>query len=105
GCLLVDYNQSDVWQNVLKQMIVQSQSSETLDFVIFCALRAERTAYTLLPEIEANPVFKNNMTRLDITVGGRRGTVIELPHMGLVDAASVAGACIEKFKPKVVGMS
>lgn len=105
GCLLVDYNQHDVWQSVLKQMIVQAQATETMDFVIFCALRAERTAYTLLPEIEATPVFRDNVTRLDVTIGGAKGTVVELPHMGLVDAASIAGACVEKYKPKVVAMS
>lgn len=105
GCLLVDYNQHGVWQSVLKQMIVQAQVAETMDFVIFCALRSERTAYTLLPEIMATPVFRDNVTRLDVTIGGAKGTIIELPHMGLVDAASIAGACVEKYKPKVVAMS
>lgn len=105
GCLLVDYNQHDVWKGVLKQMVVQAQAAETMDFIIFCALRTERTAFTLIPQIESIPVFKDNVTRLDVVIGGARGTVVELPHMGLVDAASVAGACIEKYKPKVVGMS
>jgi adenosylhomocysteine nucleosidase len=105
GCLLVNYNQRDVWQSVLKQMIVQAKAEETMDFVIFCALRAERTAYTLLPEIETTPVFKDNVTRLDVAIGSAKGTVVELPRMGLVDAASIVGACIEKYKPKVVAMS
>lgn len=105
GCLLVDYNQHDVWKSVLKQMIVQTQAAERMDFVIFCALRTERTAFTLFPQIEGTPVFKDNVTRLDVMIGGAKGTVVELPRMGLVDAASIAGACIEKYKPKVVAMS
>ena len=105
GCLLVNYLQKEVWQSVLRQMLVEVQASDTLDFVIFCALQTERAAYTILPEITATPVFKNNITRLDIDLNGKKGTVVELPQMGLVDAAAMAGACIEKFKPKAVGMS
>lgn len=105
GCLLVDYNQPDVWKNVFRQMVVQSQAVENMDFIIFCALREERKAFTLLPDLKPTPTFRDNITRLDIVLGDRRGTVIELPRMGLVDAAVVAGTCIEKFKPTVVAMS
>jgi adenosylhomocysteine nucleosidase len=105
GCLLVDYNQPEVWKSVFKQMIVQSQAVEKMDFIIFCALREERKAFTLLPDLKPTPSFRDNITRLDIVLGDRRGTVIELPRMGLVDGAVVAGTCIEKFKPTVVAMS
>jgi len=105
GCLILDYNQKDVWHGALKQMVVQTQAEETLDFVIFCALRREWSAYTLIPEIDAKSLFKDNLTRLDIKIGNAKGTVVELPRMGLVDAALVAGACIEKYKPKLIAMS
>lgn len=86
-------------------MIVECQAQEQMDFVIFCALQTERSAYTTLPDIKSTPVFKDNITRLDLEIAGRKGTVVELPQMGLVDAAAMAGACIERFKPKVVAMS
>ncbi|MNS29497.1 nucleoside phosphorylase [Brevundimonas sp. P7753] len=105
GCLLVDYEQREVWQSVLKQMVIEVQSVETLDFVILCALRTERAPYTGMAELAGTPKFKDNLSRFDISIAGRRGTIIELPHMGLVDAAVVAGKVIEKFKPKVVAMS
>lgn len=105
GCLLVDFNQKEVWKNALRQMIIQSNSAELMDFVIFCALRAERAPYTAMPKLGGSPIYRGNIARYDIYIGGRKGTVIELPRMGIVDAAAVAGSTIEKFKPKVVAMS
>lgn len=105
GCLLVDFKQKEVWQSVLKQMIIQLQDSELMDFLVFCALQLERRPYTAMAELNGLPKFRDNLTRFDISLAGKKGTVIELPKMGLVDAAILAGACIEKFKPKVVAMS
>ena len=105
GCLLVDFHQKEIWKNVLKQMILQMKNLEVLDFIIFCALRAERKPFTAMPELCGIPKFRDNLSRWDVSLTGKRGTIIELPRMGLVDASVVAGACIEKFKPKVVAMS
>jgi len=105
GCMLVDFNQKEVWQSILTLMIIQAQSSEPMDFLIFCALRSERAPFTAMSQLNGSPVFKDNLVRFDITLDGRKGTVIDLPRIGLVDASVVAGACIEKFKPKVVAMS
>jgi nucleoside phosphorylase len=105
GCLLVDYDQKDVWQNVLKQMVLQVQSAEVLDFLIFCALRSERAPYTGMPELAGVPRIKDTLTRYDVTIAGKSGTIVVLPRMGLVNAAVMAGRCIEKFKPKIVAMS
>lgn len=105
GCMLVDYQQRDVWQNVLRQMIIEVQSAETMDFLVFCALRTERAPYTGFEELAGVPVFRDGLTRFDFTLGDQHGCVIELPRMGLVDAAVTAGRCIEKFGPKVVAMS
>jgi adenosylhomocysteine nucleosidase len=105
GCMLVDFNEKDVWKSVLKQMVLQLQSIETQDFLIFCALRTERAPYLAMEQLAGSPKSRDNLTRLDVTIAGRKGTIIELPRMGLVDAAITAGRCIEKFKPQVVAMS
>lgn len=105
GCMLVDHNERGVWKSVLEQMIIEAQATEEMDFLIFCALRSERAPYTGMPSLEGKPTFRDNLSRFDVRIGGRRGTVIELPRMGLVDAAVAAGRCIEKFRPKVVAMS
>lgn len=105
GCILADFNQSDVWQSALRQMIVQAKASTSFDFLIFCALRSERAPYTAMPVLSGSPVTRGNVTMYDVTVSGARGSIIELPRMGLVDAAITAGACIERFDPKLVAMS
>lgn len=105
GCLLLDFKQKEVWQGVLKQMVLEAQSAEVMDFIIFCALRKERAPYTAMQQLAGSAKSKDNLTRLDVTIAERRGTIIELPRMGLVDAAITAGQCIEKFKPKIVAMS
>lgn len=105
GCMLVDHNERTVWHNVLKQMVIEAQATEQMDFLIFCALRSERAPYTGMADLRGKPIFKDNLSRLDLTIGGRRGAVIELPRMGLVDAAVASGQCIEKFRPKIVAMS
>lgn len=68
GCMLVSFEQKDVWQSALKLMIVQSQGSEFMEFLIFCALRSERAPYTGMPELRGKAVFKDNITRYDIAV-------------------------------------
>ncbi len=105
GCLLVDFKEKTVWQAVLRQMIVQCRSAEKMEFLIFCALRSERAPYTGMPDLNGSPVREGSLSRYDIVLQGRRGTVLELPRMGLVDAAATAGAYIQKFSPSVVAMS
>lgn len=105
GCLLLDFRNKEVWRAVVKQMVLEMQSVELMDFIIFCALRKERAPYTAMASLDGSPKSKDNLTRLDVTIAGRRGTIIEMPRMGLVDAAVMAGKCIEKFRPKVVAMS
>jgi len=58
-----------------------------------------------MPALGGVPKFKDNVYRFDVVSGGRRGLIIDLPRMGLVDAAVTAGQCIEKFRPKLVAMS
>ncbi len=105
GCLLLDFKQKEVWQGVLKHMVVEAESIEIMDFIIFCALRKERAPYTGMEKLAGSAKSKDNLIRFDVTIGGRHGTIIEMPRMGLVDAAITAGQCIERFKPKIVAMS
>jgi Nucleoside phosphorylase len=105
GCIIADFHKTEVWQSALKYLIVQASSREAFDFVIFTALNAERQPYTTFPTLQGKAVSKGNLTRFDISVEGRRGTVIELPRMGIVDAAVTASVCIERFNPKIVCMS
>ena len=105
GCIITDFHNKDVWHSALKNLVVQAGSRESFDFIIFTALASERSPYTSFGQLLGKAVSKGNLTRYDIEIEGRRGTVIELPRMGIVDAAVTAGICIERFTPKLVGMS
>jgi nucleoside phosphorylase len=50
-------------------------------------------------------VIRNCIDFYDIEIGGKKGSVILLPQMGLVNAAVTASLCIDRYKPAVVGMS
>jgi adenosylhomocysteine nucleosidase len=105
GCIIADFHKTEVWQSALKNLLVQAASRESFDFIVFTALTSERQPYTSLESLNGKAVSKGNLTRYDITIEGKRGTVIELPRMGIVDAAVTASVCIERFTPKVVCMS
>lgn len=105
GCMLVSYAEDAVWESALRLMRVQALAVERKDFLIFCALREERAPYTACVEPAGINVFRDNVTRYDFMLGGFAGSVVELPRMGLVDAAVTAGVFIDRFAPKLVAMS
>lgn len=105
GCILVNFHEKDVWQNALEILIMQSAANTKKDFLIFTALRKERAPYISFPELDGKAVSSNGITRYDVQIGEKSGSVIELPRMGLVDAAITAGKYIELYSPKLVAMS
>ena len=105
GCIIANYHQEDTWKGALKVLLLQRAAKETFDFIIFTALREERTPYNLLADEEGTISTRDGVTRYDISIGGKSGSVIELPRMGLVDAAIIAGRCIQLYSPKLVAMS
>lgn len=105
GCVLADYKYKDVWQNALRMLILQSSSQIKFDFLIFAALPKERAPYLTVPQLDGKSVFSDGLTRYDIKIGDRSGSIIELPRMGLVDASIIAAKCIDRYSPSVVAMS
>lgn len=103
GCILADFANTKGWQSTLNHLLIQLKKNLKFDFVIFCALQEERNPYvTLIPGAQ---VIRSGIDCYDIEIGGKKGSVILLPQMGLVNAAITAGLCIDRFKPAVVGMS
>lgn len=105
GCMIVSFLEKEVWQSALRLMSVQARSFEKKDFLIFCALRSERAPYTGMDDLSSRAVNRENISRLDVVLCGRSGSIIEMPRMGLTDAAITAAICIERFSPRLVAMS
>jgi nucleoside phosphorylase len=103
GCILADFTNKTLWKSALNHLLIQLQKNLTFDFLIFCALPEERNPYATL--VEGEHLVRSGIDCYDFDLNGRRGSVILLPRMGLVNAAITAGLCVDRFKPKVVGMS
>ncbi|MBM1763911.1 hypothetical protein [Sulfitobacter geojensis] len=105
GCVLADFSKRNVWQNALRMLILQSTSQTKFDFLIFVALQKERAPYLSVPELGGTSISSDGLTRYDISIGEKVGSIIELPGMGLVDASIVAAKCIDRYSPSLVAMS
>lgn len=105
GCVLANYHERDVWQNALRILLLQSSAQTTFDFLIFAALQKERTPYLAFEHLNGRALMKDGFTRYDIEIGGKSGSIIELPRMGLVNAAITAAMCIDRYSPSLIAMS
>jgi nucleoside phosphorylase len=103
GCILADFANKKGWQSTLDHLLIQLKKNLKFDFVIFCALHEERKPYITL--IIGKQVTRSGVDCYDIEINSKKGTIILLPQMGLVNAAVTTSLCIDRFKPSVVGMS
>lgn len=103
GCILCDYSKPE-WKQTLDHLLIQLNKQMRFDFLIFCALKAERSPYIPL-FANGNRVSRSDIDCFDIEIDGKLGSVILLPKMGLVNAAVVASIFIDRYRPAVVGMS
>lgn len=104
GCILADFANAVGWKSTLDHLLIQLKKSLKLDFAIFCALQLERNPYIFLFK-NGKQVIRSGIDCYDISIDEKRGSVILLPKMGLVNAAVTAGLFIDRFKPSVIGMS
>lgn len=103
GCILSTYSNKKAWKSTLEHLLIQLNKNITLDFLIFCALKEERNPYIAMKT--GNIYNRKGIEFYDIDIDGIKGSVVLLPEMGLVNAAVISGACIDRYKPSVVAMS
>ena len=103
GCILSDFKNSDSWKSTLDHLLTQLKKSFRFDFLIFCALKEERKPYATF--VNGRGVNRGGVTCWDFEISGKRGSIIQMPQMGLVNAAITAATCIDRYKPKIIAMS
>ncbi|WP_233118901.1 hypothetical protein [Aggregatibacter actinomycetemcomitans] len=103
---VVQYNCSDdKWKSCLDYKINKVLSKITYDFIIFCALSEERSAYYQTEcNIGESRIIKG-LDCVEVDVEGAKGLCIVPPRMGLVNMAITATKAIEYFQPKLVAIS
>lgn len=104
GCILANFRDSKSWQSTLDHLLTQVKKNIKFDFLIFCALQEERNPYVVLFQ-NGKRITRSNIDCFDISIGGKKGSVILLPRMGLVNAAVTTAVCIDRYKPSVVATS
>lgn len=103
GCILADFSKKSAWQSTLDHLLIQLKKNIKFDFLIFCALHEERSPYVVLSS--GKHEIRSGVDCYDIQLAEKKGSVILLPQMGLVNAAVTVSLCIERYKPSVIGMS
>lgn len=103
GCILSDFSNKKGWQSTLEHLLIQLRKNINFDFIIFCALQEERNPYVTL--LSGKQLVRGGIDFYDVDINGKKGGVVLLPQMGLVNAAIIAAICIDRYKPIVIAMS
>lgn len=108
GILLIHYSEKDDWKSCLKVCMQRAATTTFYDFVIVCALKAERAGFS---KINHNGFAIGELmcvAGLDVremSIGELRGVCVLQPQMGLVDASVIAAKALEVFSPRLICMS
>lgn len=105
GCILADFGNSNGWKATLDHLLTQRKKRlPKTDFLIFCALEEERAPYIALFK-DGKVEVRGNIECYDIKIGKKKGSVVLLPKMGLINAAITSSICIDRYRPSLVAMS
>jgi nucleoside phosphorylase/CheY-like chemotaxis protein len=105
GVTIVKYDDDSKWPVCLELIINKVRTKVKYDFLIFCALSKERSAYSQTNAILGDLKVVNGIDCQELNIGDMRGLCISPNRMGLVNMAITASKSIELFQPKIVAMS
>lgn len=106
GVTLVVYSESDDrWKESLEQKVEKIRSRRRLDFIVFCALKKERSAIANTKAQLGEHKQIGGLNCQEMVIGEHRGMAIVPARMGLVGMAIAGAKAIELFRPKIVAMS
>ena len=108
GVIVIHYSENDDWKSCLKVCMQRAATTIFYDFVIVCALKAERAAYSKFNRDGFSVGELLCVAGLDVremSIGELRGVCVLQPQMGLVDASVITAKSLEVFSPRLVCMS
>ncbi|MGB0937981.1 MAG: response regulator [Colwellia sp.] len=105
GITLVSYDESKGWKTALELKLSRVAQKIKCDFLIFCALAKERSAFSDTIATLGESQNISGMDCQEIQIGDKHGLIIKPNEMGLVSMAIVSSKAIELFQPKIVAMS
>lgn len=105
GITLVKYDEKSQWSNALEQKINKAAQKFKCDFIVFCALPKERSAFNGSVCTLGQSRNINGMDCQEASIDQHKGFIVKPRAMGLVNMAIVSTKAIELFQPKIVAMS
>lgn len=106
GVTLVVFSDTDVrWKESLEQKVEKIRSRRRLDFIVFCALMKERSAFANTMATLGEHKQIGGLNCQEVMLGDFRGMAIVPSRMGLVGMAIASAKAIELFRPKIVAMN
>lgn len=106
GVTLVIFSDTDErWKESLFQKVEKIRSRRRLDFIVFCALKKERSAFANTNATLGEHKQIGGLNCQEMTIGDFRGMAIVPSRMGLVGMAIASAKAIELFRPKIVAMN
>ena len=106
GVFLVQYRtESEEWRTTFRSIVARASAEARCDFVVICAREMERRAFARTRLGSGRTEVENGFDVQRAVLGEFCGRVILLPRAGLVDAACVTVAAVERYRPQLVAMS
>lgn len=105
GVTVVNYSDDDRWKGSLLVKLNRVLNCVKYDFLIFCALTKERSAFSHADVKLGEQKLIKGINCQEITLDGKNGLCIKPQRMGLVNMAITVTKAIEEFQPKIIAMS
>jgi nucleoside phosphorylase/CheY-like chemotaxis protein len=102
---VISFDDNGEWKPALAAKIRASEPKVRYEYIIVCALAKEVAAYESTSSTVGPLRTVSGLACREITIDGSKGTIVQLPRMGLVSSAVVTAYAIERFEPKLVCMS
>ncbi len=103
---LLHFDEAGSWRQSLNLCMQRVAQNSIYDFVILCALEAEREAFRGVKGIGYGELTSfRGMDCRTLLLGDFKGLCIVQPRMGLVDATAIASFALSECRPRVLAMS
>ena len=106
GVTVIFFDDTDHWQDLLRERVLGLSTAALFDFCIVCALQKERTAYRHVTDGNVGAMFRSNgLDCREYSIGELHGVIVLAPGMGMIDAAITATRALTSFRPRLLAMS
>ncbi|UCI21964.1 response regulator [Mesorhizobium sp. B2-1-8] len=105
GCIIYDFDRQEMWSQALDIFLAQARDRGRYDFIIFTALEKERRGFLSDGRVKIESLTRYGIDLWDFELDGRSGTIVLMPRMGLVVAATLVSRVLDQYAPRVVAMS